>query len=85
MFNLLGLTIECKKKKLLSNHTEKINKTINRLTKQQKHEIKIQREREFFEEQARLETLAGGFDKIYPISNGSGHNASITRRQELYK
>ena len=52
MFNLLGLTIERKKKKLLSNHIEKINKTMNRLTKQQKHEIKIQREKEFFEEQA---------------------------------
>lgn len=85
MFNLLGLTIERKKKKLLSNHIEKINKTMNRLTKQQKHEIKIQREKEFFEEQAQLETRAGGFEKIYPISNGPGHNASIARLQELYK
>jgi len=41
MFNLLGLTIERKRKKLLSNHIEKINKTMNRLTKQQKDEIKI--------------------------------------------
>ena len=67
MFNLLGLTIERKKKKLFSNYTEKINKTMNRPTKQQKYEIKIQREREFAEEQMQVETLAGGFEKIYPI------------------
>jgi hypothetical protein len=50
MFNLLGLTIERKKKKLLSNYTEKINKTMNRLTKQQKYELKVHREKEFNEE-----------------------------------
>jgi len=47
MFNLLGLTLDRKKKKLLNNYTEKINKTMNRLTKQQKYELKVQREKEF--------------------------------------
>jgi hypothetical protein len=47
MFNLLGLTLERKKKKLLNIFTEKINKTMNRLTKQQKYELKVQREKEF--------------------------------------
>jgi len=46
---------------------EKVNKQMNRVTRQQKYEAKVQKEKELLEEQAKLETLAGGFEKIYPV------------------
>ena len=52
---------------LISNHNEKMNKMINRLSKKQKLEIKNQKEKEFLDEQSKLEALAGGFEKIFPV------------------
>ena len=84
MFNLLGLTIERKRQKLLNNYNEKLNKQINRYTQKDKTQMKQQRDQEMQAEFQRLEKLSGDFEKIYPLDTiGIPANLSAKERGKL--